>query len=240
MSTHASAQLAPFHVRAGMCAIPKPSFPVNADAFLSSLLPVGIRRRFARNETIYGEGESARFIYRVVTGAVRKCRHMPDGRRQIMEFRLAGEFFGLLETEEYMLTAEALGDTVVIAYPRSQIARLGDENPELRHYLSKMLCARFVASQNHLVMLGRQTAQERLASFLVELIDHNHTDDGDMLELPMNRQDIADYLGLTIETVCRLLSAMKRQRLVTIPDLHHLQIADVEALRDLSLGEDVE
>ena len=99
-----------------------------------------------------------------------------------------------------------------------------------------MLCRELSAAQEHLVMLGRQTAKERVASFLLLIANRRDAGDGDPLLLPMGRQDIADYLGLTIETVCRALTDLKRERLIEIPDRHHVELRNLAALEDVAEG----
>jgi CRP-like cAMP-binding protein len=212
--------------------------PARADEDLQVLHRIGSKLRFDRGETIFSEGDPAEFAYRVLKGAVRLCKHMVDGRRQIAQFLLPGDFFSFMELSEHSFTAEAVSDTTLICYPQRQIERLGEERPSLRKRFSALLSRRVRDIQNHLVILGRQTAKEKVASFLLLLIEHQGSDEQTLLDVPMSRQDIADYLGLTIETVCRVLSAMKRDGLVDIPSLHELAVNDVDALYALADGEE--
>src|SRR5690348_3283233 len=188
----------------------------------------GARIRFTRGETIFNEGDPADNAYSVVCGAVRLCKHMADGRRQIAQFLLPGDFFSFMDLSEHSFTAEAVSDTTLTCYPQRQIERLGEERLSLRKRFAALLTRRVRDIQNHLVMLGRQTAKERVASFLLLLIEHDEAESGTVLDVPMGRQDIADYLGLTIETVCRVLSAMKRESLIDMPNLHQLVVRDVD------------
>jgi CRP/FNR family nitrogen fixation transcriptional regulator len=139
---------------------------------------------------------------------------------------------------EHSFTAEAVNDVIVICYPQRQIERLGEERLSLRKRFAALLTRRVRDTQNHLVMLGRQTAKERVAAFLMHVIDHTGVEQGGLIEMPMSRQDIADYLGLTIETVCRVLSAMKREGLIGIPNLHQLIVKNAETLYALAEGEE--
>jgi CRP-like cAMP-binding protein len=161
---------------------------------------------------------------------------MPDGRRQIAQFLFAGEFFSFMDLQEHSFSAEAVNDVVLLCYPQKQIERLGEERLTLRKRFASLLTRRVRDIQNHLVMLGRQTAKERVAAFLLHVIEHTGIDKNNVMELPMSRQDIADYLGLTIETVCRVLSAMKRNGLVEIPNLHQLVIRKPAVLAELAEG----
>jgi len=201
------------------------------------LRQIGTVASFARNETIFNEGDAAEFSYKVVTGAVRLCKMLPDGRRQIANFFLPGDFFALGEDSEYSFTAEAVGDTTVVCYARKRIQGLCDELPGVRKELVSRLYRDLSAAQNHLVMLGRQTAKERVASFLLLLAKRHSATDGAMIDLPMGRQDIADYLGLTIETVCRALSDLKHCKLITTPNTHQAVLHDIEALHDICESE---
>jgi CRP-like cAMP-binding protein len=210
------------------------NLPERSEDALEALHNCGTISRFGRNQTIFNEGDDARYSYRVVEGGVRLCKLMPDGRRQIAEFMLRGDLFGFELGEEHSLTAEALGEVVVMRCARSHMERLSDEQPQIRKQLMSHLRRDLSSAQTHLVMLGRQTAKERVASFLLLLVERGEADDGDAVELPMSRQDIADYLGLTIETVCRALSDLKRDRIIGIPNRHQVAIRNLAALENIA------
>ena len=199
---------------------------------------IGSKIHFGRGETIFNEGDAADYAYKVVSGAVRLCKHMADGRRQIAQFLFPGDFFSFMELTEHSFTAEAVNDVVLLCYPQRQIERLGEERLSLRKSFAALLTRRVREIQNHLVMLGRQTAKEKVASFLLLIVEHTSREHGGLVEVPMSRQDIADYLGLTIETVCRVLSAMKREGVLGIPNLHQLVVKDVDALYAIAEGEE--
>jgi CRP/FNR family nitrogen fixation transcriptional regulator len=203
-----------------------------------ALKTIGTVSRFSRRETIFNEGDPANYSFKIISGAVRLCKMLTDGRRQIAEFRLAGDFFGLESGDEHVLTAEALSDVVVARYARTRLDRLEDDEPTLRRSMMTMLRRDLNSAQQHLIMLGRQTAKERVASFLFQLAERQDAQDGGSIEVPMGRQDIADYLGLTIETVCREITNLKRQRILSVPDRHHLVIRNMEALQAVADGEE--
>jgi len=208
------------------------SSPVDED--LRALQQVGIKVRHGRNETIFNDGDDAANCYKVISGAVRLCKHMSDGRRQIADFLLAGDFFGFMQFGSYKFTAEAVGDVVLMCYPQRQVARLSNSMPNLRGRLLVLLSQRLLGMQDHLVMLGRKTAKERVASFLLHIAERSDAEEDIPFELPMSRQDIADYLGLTIETVCRMLSELKRERVIAIPSLSQVVLMDIDALQSLT------
>lgn len=196
----------------------------------ASIQALGTVQRFARNEMIFNEGDDARFSYKVVSGAVRLCKVLPDGRRQIADFSLPGDFFGLEATDEHGLTAEALSDTVLVRYLKTQLDQLGDERADIRDALMTTLRRSLWSAQHHVIMLGRQTAMERVVSFLLQLGARAGAHSGQTVELPMGRQDIADYLGLTIETVCRALSELKARKLIATPDRRTVVFKNLRAL----------
>ncbi len=207
------------------------------DDSLAAIHAIGMHAHFARNETIFSDGDEAAYSYKVVSGTVRLCKLMSDGRRQIAEFLLPGDFFGFEWLSTYSLTAEALSDVVVIRYTRSRLDRLGEERRDVQRRLMALLSRGLWAAQHHLVMLGRQTARERVASFLLALAERKGTRDDEALDIPMGRQDIADYLGLTIETVCRAISELKRARILSVPNRMQVKVRSFETLRDIAAGE---
>jgi CRP-like cAMP-binding protein len=214
------------------------AWSAGAEGDLAVLRRGGSKIRFSRGETIFNEGDPADFAYSVVSGAVRLCKHTADGRRQIAQFLLPGDFFSFMAMDEHSFAAEAADNTVVACYPQRQIERMTEERPALRRYFGSLLACRVKDVQNQLVTLGRQTAKERVASFLVMLVERAGAEDGSRIDLPMSRQDIADFLGLTIETVCRMLSSMKRSKLLDVAGAHELIIRDSDRLYALAEGDE--
>jgi CRP-like cAMP-binding protein len=216
---------------------PTAGAPAGSNADLQVLERSGSKLRFQRGETIFSEGDLVKHAYRVVSGAVRLCKHLADGRRQIAEFLLPGDFFSFAEMDEHSFTAEAMSDVVLASYPQHVMQRVCEECVGLRGFFRSLLSKRINEAEKHLVILGRQTAKEKVASFLVLLIDRSNANQK-RLALPMSRQDIADFLGLTMETVSRVLSTMKREKLIELPALHELVIRDQDSLRALADGDD--
>lgn len=212
--------------------------PVLVQDDLAALAKIGIKIGFGRNETVFSEGDDADFSYKVVSGAIRLCKHLADGRRQIADFVLPGDYCGFLHLDSHRFTAEATCDLEVIAYPHRQVEALGEDMPAIRRRLTEFLSRRLAGVQDHLIMLGRQTAKERVISFLLRLAKNAGANEGEEVELLMNRQDMADYLGLTIETVSRVLTDLKKARLIALPSLHRFAIVDVERSQDLATGSD--
>ena len=204
---------------------------------LVELEQIGTRRCFNRDEEIFAQGDVGDCWYRVVSGTVRICKLLRDGRRHVAQFRFADDCFGLPAGGMRMESAEAIGDVVVTRYPQRATDRLIDENPRLARDLYDRMLRELSNAQRRTLLLGRLLASERVASFLVEL--SKRYDTCHILVLPMTRSDIADYLGLTIETVCRELSALKRYGIIAStsrrPD--RIELRDCKALEALCEGE---
>lgn len=162
---------------------------------------------YGREEEIYGEGEDADVVYRVVEGAVRTHKVLGDGRRQITGFHLPGDLFGFEQGEAHRHSAEALSDTKVLIFRRSAIQRAAARNADVACHLWNMATRGLRHAQDHMLLLGRRSAVERVATFLID-VDERLGGTG-TFALPMTRRDIADYLGLTIETVSRTLSQLE-------------------------------
>ena len=201
---------------------------------LVALEQIGTRRRYARNEEIFAEGDPANCWFKVVSGAVRVCKLMADGRRHIAEFHFAGDCFGFDSLPERLFSAEAVSDAVIMRFPRRATERLIDESPKLARYLREMTLRDLANAQIRMLMLGRMSAPERVATFLLDLADRR--DASRVLDLPMARADIADYLGLTIETVCRVLSSFKRDGMIDIPNAHRIELRNRAALAEIGEG----
>jgi CRP/FNR family nitrogen fixation transcriptional regulator len=195
---------------------------------------LGARRSFGRDAEIYAEGDRADCWFKVVSGTVRICKLMADGRRHVAEFFFAGDCFGLDDVGARAFAAEAVGDVIVMRFPRAATDRLIGQRPELARRLYAMTLRSLAHAHTRLLLLGRMTAPERVASFLVELAERRDVRRG--LDVTMSRSDIADYLGLTIETVCRVLSAMKRHGVIAIPNPHRIEICDRDALEAMVEG----
>lgn len=202
------------------------------DALLA-LEQIGSRRSFMRDQEIYAEGDPSDCWYKVMSGTVRIGKLLADGRRQIAEFCFGGDCFGIDNTSARVFSAEVVSDAILARYPRRATERLIDESPKLARHLCDMTLRDLAQAQVRMLLLGRMTASERVASFLLEMSERR--DAQRIVELPMSRNDIADYLGLTIETVCRVLSVFKRDGAIAIPAPHRIELRDRNALQ--AIGE---
>ncbi len=189
------------------------------------------------------EGAPAHNFYVLTGGRARLFTLMPDGRRQIVGFAELGDFLGLASSETYAFTAEALGDVTLCRFPHSAIDRLVERFPRLRCRLQKEASSELVKMQARLMLLGRKTARERLASFLVEQANpccghHALKDEQEPLTfpLPMSRTDIADYLGLTIETVSRTFGLFRKEGLISVKGASSVTLLAPGRLSDIANG----
>ena len=165
---------------------------------------------YAREEEVHGEGEAAEFVYRVLDGAGRTHTVLSDGRRQITGFHLPGDLFGFEQGRIYRHTAEALCEVRLLIFKRRQIERVAAHRVEVACRLWGVASDRLRLAEDLVLLLGRRSALERVAAFLLE-IDRRLGRPGHF-DLPMTRRDIADYLGLTLETVSRTVSQLESER----------------------------
>ena len=172
------------------------------------------RRSFAKGEELFAEGDKAECFFKVVSGTVRTCKLLNDGRRQIDAFHLPGDMFGLDSGHDHRFSAEAVDEVVVEVYRRSHFTCLVHDNPAFGDQLMSSTLRSLERAHEHMVLLGRKTAQEKIASFLLDLAER--LERADRLDFPMQRADIADHLGLTIETVSRTLNQMVRDGLIKL------------------------
>jgi CRP/FNR family nitrogen fixation transcriptional regulator len=200
---------------------------------LDLLEQFGANLSVRHDREIHGEGDRAEFCYRIVGGCVRLVKLMEDGRRQVGEFLVAGDLLGFDTLDCYDFTAEAVSDVVLRRYPRRMVDALASSNPALARRLREMAAVNLRAAHARLVLLGRKTASERIASFLLEMAERLPRARANVLDLPMGRTDIADHLGLTIETVCRLLGHLRRDGTIGI-ERGSITIRDMPALRHMA------
>jgi len=189
---------------------------VGSDAVPTSLEELGDTVRVARDQEIHIEGKPADHSFRVLDGCVRSVELLLDGRRYVNSFRLPGEFFGLHDRYTYMFTAEAVTDVTLRRYRRVDVARVAGSDPAVADWLAAMCLHALHAAYERMSLLNRKTSSEKVAAFILEM-DRRLTAPGRMmLDMPMSRGDIADYLGLTTETVSRVLTQFQRERLVEV------------------------
>lgn len=201
------------------------------DAWDRVLPAAGTVMSLPPDREIYGEGEKVTSLFRVVSGVVRTCKFLSDGRRQIDAFYRVGDVFGYEAGAVYRMTAESVSRCTLVAYRRSHIdlQAAGDE-ALLQQILAHALTG-IQRTQDHVVLLGRKSALEKVASFVLELAGPRPGKRP--VALPMTRQDIADYLGLTLETVSRTFSQLERDGLIQLSGARQVILKDITALHDM-------
>jgi CRP/FNR family transcriptional regulator, nitrogen fixation regulation protein len=211
-------------------AMPVPAAPRNDD-LASSVDLLGTPLSFARNAEIYGEGQPADHLYKVVSGTVRTYKVLTDGRRQIGGFYVPGDIFGLETAAERTFSAEAIVECDVLLIKRSALMALAERDHEVARLLWTITGQELRRVESH-VMLLVKSAQERVASFLLEMAERVSA--GSAVELPMSRQDIADYLGLTMETVSRNLTLLENAATIELPSSRRIVLRNRSALNRLN------
>jgi len=192
-----------------------------------------------RGQVLFSQEDPADSVFNVTRGHIRVLKLLPDGRRQITGFLYPGDFLGMAYGSEYAYTAEALDSVVLCRFPREKLKALFDEFPQLEKRLLEIASNELIAAQNQMVLLGRKTAMERIASFLLELAGRceRQGQNGSELRLPMTREDIGDYLGLAVETTSRNLQELVAKAVIEIPSAPLIIVRQRERLEEIAEGE---
>ena len=211
--------------------VARPVSPVSSRSITGQIEMMGAAMPFARNAEIYGENEQAEYVYKVLSGSVRTYKVLNDGRRQIGAFYLPGDVFGLEVGDEHTFSAEAVVDSKVLVIKRSALVALAGRDHDVARKLWAMTAGELQRAQGHIMLLIK-TAQERVAGFLLEMASRLPA--GNEVDLPMSRQDIADYLGLTIETVSRTLTQLENAAAIAVPTSRRIVLRNRNALSRLN------
>jgi len=190
--------------------------------------------KYRSGAEIFGEAEPAEYIYQVASGAVRTHKLLSDGRRQIGAFHLAGDLFGVENGATHRFTAEAITSTTVRLAKRERVDEVAKCDPSIFRMLITETNRNLNHAENHLLLLGRKNSLEKVAAFLFQML--LRSEEAGVIHLPMSRQDIADYLGLTVETVSRALAVFRRRNIlgVEVNRPREVAVLDAKALADLA------
>lgn len=197
------------------------------DDLQTSSVPIN----FARNSEIFAEGEVAGYVYKIVSGVVRVSKLLPDGRRQISAFHLPGDMFGFEVDDVHHVSAEAIGPVKVLAYKWQSLLSATSSRGFVHELLNRTMIG-LRQTQDHLLLLGRKNALERLAAFLIEMARRTGSDRS--LHLAMPRHDIADYLGLTLETVSRMFAELKEAGIIKLESARQVSVLDMPKLEAMA------
>jgi CRP/FNR family transcriptional regulator, nitrogen fixation regulation protein len=218
----------PPHGRIAQAPRPQASRPFEPTSDLASHMDVlGAPMSFSRNTEIYGENEPADYLYKVVRGSVRTYKIFDDGRRQIGGFYFPGDMFGLEHGESHQFSAEAIDNCVVLVVKRSALVMLAARDGDIARQLWSYTAAELQRVRAHMLLLIK-SAEQRVACFLIEMAGRMSS--REVVELPMSRQDIADYLGLTIETVSRTLTHLEAKAAIALPTSRRIVLRNRAAL----------
>jgi CRP/FNR family transcriptional regulator len=208
-----------------------------ADSDLGRLAACAVRIDFKRGQTVISEGEPAADFFNVTSGTVKLYKLLPDGRQQITGFASTGYFLGLAVSIAYAFSAEAVEDVRLCRFSRVKLRRLLDDFPALQKRLLETACNELASAQEQMLLLGRKTATEKVASFLMAWsLAGAPCATGDHVHLPMTRGEIADYLGLTIETVSRIFSRFRAGNRIQTPSPDEIVLLDRAWLTGVAEG----
>ncbi len=194
----------------------------------------------AAKQIICAEDEKAEHIYNIRSGAVRLSKMLSDGRRQITGFLFAGDFFGLSCKDKYSFTAEAITEVKICRFNRTKIIESFQDYPRLGERVFDMTRTELNSTHDQMLLLGRKTAKEKLCSFLIIMKEKSgriNVRDENEVDIPMSRSDIADYLGLTVETVSRQFTNLHKLGLIELDGAHRVFLKNSKALLALAEGE---
>ena len=197
-----------------------------ADSLSQSMQLLGTTMAYSPNSEIFGENEPADYLYKVVGGSVRTYKILSDGRRQVGGFYLPGDIFGLEFADEHTLSAEAITGCKLLVVKRSALNALAGRDASVARQLFALTGHELRRVQDRILLLIK-CARERVASFLLEMAERVS---GNSIDLPMSRQDIADYLGLTIETVSRTLTSLECAAAIEVPTSRRIVLRNRSAL----------
>lgn len=204
---------------------------IGSPAMQGPLALMGTPFQYARNAEIYGEGDEAEYLYQVISGTVRTYKMLEDGRRQIGGFYLPGDIFGFEASETHSSSADAVNGAQVLIIKRSAVMLRAEREKDLAQQLWDATTRELQRFRNHMLLLIK-TAEERLAGFLLDIARRSASTTS--IELAMSRQDIADYLGLTIETVSRTFTQLEQSGAIALATSRRIELRNRAALNRLN------
>ena len=208
------------------------------DSDLSSLEAILQHKNLQAGETLFDEGEPAQYVYNLTSGCLKLYKLLPDGRRQVTGFLFGGDFVGLANSDDYIYSAEAVSAVALCKFEKTKLDRLMNEHISFEKRLLGMARFELAEAQEQILMLGRKTAMERIASFILMLSERaeRRGDAENPVEFPMSRNDIGDYLGITTETVSRTLTRLRKNNAISLDTDRSITINEHEKLREIAEG----
>ena len=207
---------------------------------LADFRRLGNHFRLSAGQPLFHEGDLATRVFTITEGSLKLYKLLPDGRRQVTGFMQPGDFLGISVDDEHAFTAEALEPSNLCSFPKGRFDDFVESHGEMERELYRLAAHELAAAQQQMVLLGRKTAAERVATFFILLVGRaerrSRQKEARFVDLPMSRSDIADYLGLTKETVSRVLALLKSRRLIRLEALDRIEILDREGLESVAAG----
>jgi len=241
LNTLRPARKSPFEVRnpCAACEVRDLSLcSVLSDSEIKDLVEIVTELELKAHDPVMDEGEPADSLFNVTGGTVKLYKLLPDGRRQITGFLFEGDFLGIAMNDTYACSAEAVGNVRLCRFPRRKLEGLLDKFPRLEKRLLSMASNELAQAQDQMLLLGRKTAREKLCSFLLSLSRRAALRGFDpaVVNVPMSRNDIGDFLGLTTETVSRTFTNLKRDGIIQQLEGGKVRILQPDDLQDLADG----
>lgn len=202
----------------------------------ATAITAGTLFRKSAGEILFIEGDPATHVYQVVSGVISLYKFLVDGRRQIIGFPSRGRFLGYIAGDKYSYSAEAITPVKINCIGRNKFEQMVGQQPEMTQMILAAKLEEIQTAHDQMLLLGRKNAMEKVASFLINQADRQHRSRGPV-ELPMARSDIADYLGLTLETVSRSLSRLRHDGVIAFPNSAAVQIVGRDHLEELASGD---
>ena len=214
----------------------RPVTELTAEPSLEGLFCVQPQETFTAGQAVFWQADPAKDVFEIRKGVIRLYRILPDGKRAIVGFIFPGDILGVAYRDQYLFTAEAITEVTVRRLPRSRFDSRVNESVDLRPLLLTRLCDEMCAAQDQMLALLHHSAEARVAQFLLTVARKMTGGVGKGTEIPvaMSRSDIADYLGLTIETICRCVSKLKGDGLITLHGPYRIILEEPHALRELA------
>ncbi len=205
------------------------------------LFCIGSVRSVPAKEMVFCQGEPADHVYEVIEGVLKLYILTADGRMQITGFAYPGQILALDADTAYSTAAEAVSHAKLCQYPRAKFERVIDDHPQLARQIFAIVAQDLTAARGQMLLLGRKSATEKIASFLLHLAERNEArgDDPTTIDLPMSRGDIGDYLGLTIETVSRTITRLRQLGILDLHQHRKIRLRDMNRLENLAEGDEV-
>lgn len=206
---------------------------------LANLRALGSPQRLQAGQPMFHEGDPVKRVFMLASGSLKIYTLLADGRRQVTGFMFPGDFLGISVDDEYAFTAEALSDSELWWFARQVFDSFVERTPDMERELYRLAAHELAAAQQQIVLLGRKTAAERLASFFLMLLERKERVNAraeTRFDLPMSRLDIADYLGLTKETVSRMVASLRDRGLIRLERQDRVQVTDRAGLEEMAAG----